>query len=242
VFLKEVFSMYRGMRRLAVAGALTVASFAFSAVAAGPANAAVAPQEVSRPISTGIVVSAISTRGLNGALDEFVELQNIGSTNIDIAGYTLSACLPSPIGREVLLATVQSQLAFPPEPGQPPTQVFLAPGETYLIANEQFSGVFATPNQTYATLPSQTPRREISDLGGVIVRTASNAYVDAVGFSSGLPCTETAPARPQVGNRSQVNLRVGQFGQVDTNVNARDFRLIDMSMVTALRPQLSTER
>jgi hypothetical protein len=202
------------MRRLALAGALSLASMAFVAMAGSPANAQISTQQV--PVSRDIVISQVSSQGPGGRFDEFVEIQNIGLADIDITGYTVSTCTVQNL--QIPLFTVENQLT----PGVP---VVLAPGETWLIANVGYTrGV--PVNQFYTSDVTRPALNEIQNFGGIIMRTtpvvAPGSYVDAVGFTRGLACTETAPARPQIGFRDQANLRVGL---VDTNVNARDFVL-----------------
>jgi hypothetical protein len=207
----------------------------FVALAASPANAADnGTQQV--PVSREIVVSQVSTQGPGGRFDEFIELQNIGTVPVNIAGYTVSAC--TALNMVIPLVTVESPFQLPPVPGQPLEPVILAPGETWFIANLAGYTRGIIPNQTYITDVSVPGISEIQSRGGVLVRGVApvgapfGAYIDAVGFTRGLTCTETAPARPQFGFLDQASLRVGL---IDTNVNARDFVLYGPVLSTASR-------
>jgi hypothetical protein len=184
------------------------------------------PAQAQQPVSRTIVISQVSTQGPGGRFDEFVELENIGTVPVNIAGYTVTAC--TALNMLVPLVTIVSPEQLPPEPGQPLTPVILAPGERWLIANLSGYTRGLIPNQVYTSDVTAPTLAEIQSRGGVLLRNAPpegfpiGAYVDAVGFSQGLQCTETAPARPQTGFLDQANLRANP---VDTNVNRRDFIL-----------------
>jgi len=221
---QEVVVVNRKLRRLALVGLLALASAGLAGVTAGPAGAASAQPDQVQPVSRNIVISQVSTQGPGGRFDEFIELENIGTAPINIAGYTLSAC--TAVNMVVPLVMVQSPTQLPPEPGQPPEAVVLQPGERWLIANLAGYTRGLIPNQTFTTEPTDPALAEIQSRGGVLLRAApvvgtpTGQYVDAVGFTQGLQCTETAPARAQAGFADQANLRVNP---VDTNVNRRDF-------------------
>jgi hypothetical protein len=201
------------VRRLASVAALTLAMAGVSALAAGPASA-----ETSEPMqqapSTTVLVSQVSTQGPAGIMDEFIELQNVQSTPINISGYSVWAC--SATGQQVLLATIPVGTVLQGTEAQPGAET----GRFYLLANVNYSR---------AVPPDQSYTGDVQRQGGVLLRAAPSpsnplgARVDSVGFSRFNPCTETAPAPAQTGFADQSVIR---FAGVDTNVNAFDFTLI----------------
>jgi hypothetical protein len=209
---------------MATYAAVSLASLTFVAAAAGPAGAADRNIQQQQPISQSIVVGQVATQGPGGRFDEFLTIENIGQTPVNIAGYTVSAC--TALNMLVSLATVQTATQ-PPEPGAPLEPVLLAPGEQWVIVNASGYTRGLIPNQAYVSDVISPTLVEIQSHGGVLLRAAAppgfpmGVYVDAVGFSTGLQCTETAPARPQLNFADQANLRFG----IDTNVNRRDFVL-----------------
>jgi hypothetical protein len=75
--------------------------------------------------------------------------------------------------------------------------------------------LFASAGYSRATIPDVIYSGNVQSRGGVMLRNRTGARVDAVGFSRGIACTETAPA-----SLSQSVLRLDCQ---DTDVNAIDF-------------------
>ena len=204
--------MSRRVRGLAASVALSFGAVALSVLMVTPANAAVEP---AAEASTTVQISQVATQGPGGTLDEFIELQNVQSSSLDISGYTLWAC--SSTGQQQLLATIPAGTILggtTPEPG-------MEAGRYLLLANV---------NYTRAVPPDVTYTGDVQRLGGVMLRGAptstnpTGVRIDAVGFSRFLPCTETLPAQPQ--SAAFVDQSSIRFGTVDTNNNAIDFTLI----------------
>lgn len=204
--------MSRRIRGLVASVALSFGAVALSVLMAAPANAAVVEPAQA---STTAQISQVSTQGPGGTLDEFIELQNVQSSSLDISGYTVWACTST--GRQVLLATLPPGTILggtTPEPG-------VEAGRFLLLANT---------NYTRAVPPDVTYTGDVQRLGGVLLRgapTATNpmgARIDAVGFSRFLPCTESLPAQAQ--SSTFVDQSVIRFGDIDTNNNGFDFTLI----------------
>jgi hypothetical protein len=201
------------VRRLASVAALTVAMAGLSALATSPANAATIEPMQQAPSST-VLISQVATQGPAGIMDEFIELQNVQATPLDISGYSVWACTAT--GQQQILATVPVGTVLQGTNENPNAET----GRFYLLANVNYSRA-VTPDQSYTG--------DVQRQGGVLLRAAptpSNplgARIDSVGFSRFNPCTETAPASAQTGFADQSNIR---FFGVDTNVNAFDFTLI----------------
>lgn len=204
--------MSHRVRRLASVAALSIAVAGVSALAASPAHAATsAPLQ---PASTSVLISQVSTQGPAGIMDEFIELQNVQSTALDISNYSIWAC--SATGQQVLLTTIPVGTVLQGTQTEPGAEN----GRFFLLANANYSR---------AVPPDQTYTGDVQRQGGVLLRAAPTpssplgARVDSVGFTRFNPCTETAPAPTQTGFADQSVIR---FFGVDTNVNAFDFTLI----------------
>jgi hypothetical protein len=201
--------------------ALPIAALGLSTLTVVPAFAAAPiPQNAeSHPVCTTICFGQVSTQGPGGAQDEFIELENIGPSPVDISGYTVSACPVA--GPPELLAAIPSGTSVQGTIIDPNAVT----GRFYLLANLQGS--------TRSTPPDQLYSRDVQRLGGLQLRSAptpSNprgTIVDSIGFTVGNQCTETMPAPSQSpAFVDQSVLRVAG----DTNVNAFDFVLISPSM------------
>jgi hypothetical protein len=199
--------MFHRVRRLAAAGALSIAIAGLSGLMASPAHAAVEPAAL-RP-STTAVISQVSTQGPAGIRDEFIELQNVRRTPLNIGGYTVWSC--SNTGQLTLLATIPPNTVLQGSTPRPGSET----GSFYLLADIDYSR---------ATVPDQVYNGDVQRTGGVLLRsrpTATNpmgARLDAVGFSRFNQCTQTLPAQAQTGFADQSNFRVSNTGN-----NAFDF-------------------
>src|SRR5262249_41769753 len=206
------------VRRLTATVALSIATLGVSALATSPASAASQPNPsvAPAPPSTNVQISQVSTQGLGGSLDEFVELQNVQASPLDISGYTVYACSQS--GQQILLATIPQGTILQGTTPSPEVNT----GRYYLLANAVGYNRVTPPDQLYTG--------DIQRLGGVLLRGTPNllnpqgARIDSVGFAVGNACTETAPAPAQsiiFIDQSDVRL-----GMIDTNVNTFDFTLV----------------
>jgi hypothetical protein len=207
--------VFHRVRRLAAIGTLSIAVAGLSALAASPAHAAQPSPNIALPPSTTAVISQVSTQGPAGIQDEFIELQNVQSTPLDVSGYTVWAC--STTGALTLLATVPAGIVLQPATPQQGAEV----GSFYLLANVNYSR---------ATPPDQVYSGDVQRTGGVLLRAAPSATsplgarIDSVGFSRFNPCTQTLPAPQQTGFADQSVIRVS-----NTALNAFDFVLISPS-------------
>ncbi len=208
--------MSHAVRRLTATVALSIATLGLSALATSPANAASDPSVAPAPPSNSVQISQVATQGQGGSLDEFVELQNVQATPLDISGYTVWACSQS--GQQILLATIPQGTILQGTIPNPQVNT----GRYYLLAN--------ATGYNRATPPDQLYSGDIQRLGGVLLRGTPNqlnpqgARIDSVGFSVSSSCTENAPAPAQSNifiDQSDVRL-----GMIDTNVNAFDFALV----------------
>jgi hypothetical protein len=206
--------VFHRVRRLVVVGALSIAIGGLSGLAASPAHAASDPS-VALPPPTIAAISQVSTQGLAGIQDEFVELQNVQTTPLDISGYTVWSC--SATGLLTLLATIPAGTVLQGSNPQPGAEV----GSFYLLANINYSR---------ATPPDQVYNGDIQRTGGVLLRGAPSATntlgarLDSVGFARFNPCTQTLPAQQQTTFQDQSVIRVSNAG-----VNAFDFVMISPS-------------
>jgi hypothetical protein len=205
--------VFRRVHRLAAVGTLALAVAGLSALATTPAQAAT--PHIAIPPSTTAVISQVSTQGPAGIQDEFVELQNVQATPLDISGYSVWSCSAS--GTLSLLATVPAGTVLQPASPQPGAEV----GSFYLLADVNYSR---------PTLPDQVYNGDIQRTGGVLLRGAPSpvspqgARIDSVGFSRFNACTQTLPAPAQTTFADQSDIRVS-----NTAVNAFDFVLISPS-------------
>ena len=183
--------------RLLTAVAMLIA-FAGFAVGMGAAPAAAS--------TSGVVISEFRARGPLGGNDEFVELRNAGAAPVDISGWLLQGCASGTPGAASTRATVS--------PG-----VVLAPGQSYLFANNNaiggYSGTVA-PDQTYGTGITDFATTNFS---GVQIVTATGKQ-DGVGAPNS-PCREgTGFVTPTTSGENAFE-RVG--GTQDTENNLADF-------------------
>jgi hypothetical protein len=81
--------------------------------------------------------------------------------------------------------------------------------------------LFAGSGYIRTIVPDVSYDGDIQRRGGVMLRAPTGARVDAVGFSPGIACTETAPAPGPLPGQAVLRL-----GCQDTDVNAFDFVLV----------------
>ncbi len=134
--------------------------------------------------ATSIVISEFRTRGPSGASDEFVEIYNPTSAQVNIGGWKLRVLTST--GTEDDRVTI-------------PTGQVLLPGQYYLIANDTditgYSGS-VTPNLTYGV--------GIFDAGGIAIFNNSGIKIDSVGLNTVVTTyTEIAPLDDLTSNNNQ---------------------------------------
>lgn len=162
------------------------------------------------------IISQFRTRGPAGGNDEFVEVFNPSSLEVNIGGWTLRGS--SPTGTTNVRATV------------PPGTV-MKPRTFYLFVNTSSSGGYSgavAGDQGYGT--------GISDTGGVALVDPAGNVVDAVGMSSGSAYLEGIPLAPLSLNQDQAyerkTLSCGPDRDLDDNVS-------DFAYLTASHPRNS---
>lgn len=160
-------------------------------------------------VSTTVVISEFRVRGPNGASDEFVEIYNLGTTTVNIAGWKLKGS--NNAGATSTRATVA-------------TGTMLGPGCHFLFTNNASSGYSGSVpgNQTYGT--------GITDDGGLAITMSDDTIVDQVGMSTGSAFKEgTVLASLGTTNTNQGYERKhgGAAGSgTDTDNNATDFQVL----------------
>lgn len=163
-------------------------------------------QVEARPLelpATDLVISEIQFHGSSGANDEFVELFNPTGSTINLNGWELR--------RSNASGTPNNHYAFL-------TDIFLQPGQHYLIAHTTYVGV--SPDATYNT--------GITDDGGIALLRPDDSIADQVGLSIGSAYLEGTPQLPLSSDVDRGYLRVSN-GCSDTNDNLTDFTLINPS-------------
>ncbi|HEY1365679.1 MAG TPA: lamin tail domain-containing protein [Gaiellaceae bacterium] len=156
--------------------------------------------------ASGVVISEFRFRGPAGGNDEFVELVNAGSASVDVSGWRLQGCA-SASGAASARVTI-------------PGGVTLAPGDHYLIVNNNASGGYS------GTVPGDlTYGTGFSDGSGARITLADGTtVVDGVGGDGvgGTQCREGAGiANMPTANGDQSYER--KNGTQDTDDNASDF-------------------
>ncbi|HEY3523662.1 MAG TPA: lamin tail domain-containing protein, partial [Candidatus Limnocylindrales bacterium] len=158
---------------------------------------------VSWPVSSSLLVAEVVTGGPASASDEYVELTNASSTDVDLAG--LEVVYVTSSGGTV---TRKASWAVP---------TLLAPGRHVLIANA--AGAFAT-------LADATYTGGFAATGGAItVRPVGGTPIDSVGWGDAANAYVEGGAAPAPAAGSSIQrLPGGSAGNVgDTNDNAADF-------------------
>jgi predicted extracellular nuclease len=186
--------MSRRVRRLSLP---LILGLAIPLAAAGPAAAA-PPNE--------IVVSEFRTRGPAGGNDEFIELRNRSAQPLDISGWRLQGCASGSPGNASTRATVDDD-------------VLLAPGASYLFANDASGGYSGTvaPDQTYGTGITDF---SATNFAGIQVVDTDGVVRDGVG-APGSPCREGNGILTPGTNGDNSFERID--GTKDTNDNLTDF-------------------
>jgi predicted extracellular nuclease len=149
-----------------------------------------------------VVISEFRTRGPLGGNDEFVELFNATSADVDISGWKIRGSNSS--------GTIGDRATIP-------AGTTLKAGCYYLVVNTAASGYSGTiaGNLTYAT--------GITDDGGLALTLGNNSVVDQAGMSSGSAFGEGNRLAPFGGtNSDRAYARTPSAGS-DTGDNAADF-------------------
>ena len=151
----------------------------------------------------GVVINEFRTRGPMGANDEFIELRNNSSANVNIGGWQV-------VGSNSSGATsVRRNI---------PSGIVLGVGCHYLLGNSNTNGYAGSTDTTYGV--------GITDTGGIALRKSDGTVMDQVGLSSGSAFQEGSPLPGfPSGNTNHSYSRA----DADTNDNLADFLLISPS-------------
>ncbi|MFC3453046.1 lamin tail domain-containing protein [Amycolatopsis speibonae] len=202
------------MRR--ILGASAVFAMLAMGMAGGVANAAGETEgtEVAPLVSSTVVVNEVSTRGLNGQLDEFIELRNISSQVQDISGYLVRIYSPSGILTDTVVMPAGTVL-------QPKGTA----GQYVVLVGQNFSGTIA--DQTNVVPFTLAGVDGIPTTGGVTVQNLAGTKLDGVAFSNAvLPAREGQAASPESAATDQLNAsNTRNILSTDTDNNRQDFSL-----------------
>lgn len=159
-------------------------------------------------VSTTVVISEFRTHGPNGANDELIELYNLSSSAVSIAGWKVKGS--SNAGGVSTRATIA-------------TGTTLGAGCHYLLTNTAASGYSGavSGDQSYSV--------GISDDGGIALTLADETVVDQVGMSAGSAFKEGTVLTPLSTSvdRGYERKPGGSTGNgTDTDDNSADFALV----------------
>ncbi|MBB5857566.1 lamin tail domain-containing protein [Amycolatopsis umgeniensis] len=202
------------MRR--ILGASAVFAMLAIGMAGGVANAAGESEgtEVAPLVSSTVVVNEVSTRGVNGQLDEFIELRNISSQPQDISGYLVRIYSPSGILTDTIVMPAGTIL-----------QPKFTAGQYAVLVGQNFSGTIS--DQTNVIPFTLAGVDGIPTTGGVTVQNLAGTKLDGVGFSNAvLPAREGQAATPESAATDQLNASNSRnILSTDTDNNRQDFSL-----------------
>jgi len=151
----------------------------------------------------GVVINEFRTRGPRGANDEFIELRNDSSANVNIGGWQV-------VGSNSSGATsVRRNI---------PSGIVLGVGCHYLLGNSNTNGYTGSTDTTYGV--------GITDTGGIALRKSDGTVMDQVGLSSGSAFKEGSPLPGFPGDNTNHSY---SRTDVDTNNNLADFLMISPS-------------
>lgn len=169
-----------------------------------------APQHVILP--GDVVISEFRFRGSGGGTDEFIEIYNVTGGVVNLNGLKIRGSNN--------VAVVSDRYIFT-------TDVLLAPGQHFLLANTGYDDGVVAPDAAYST--------GITDDGGVAITLADNTIIDAVGLSAGSAFLEANPLPPLTANIDQGYER--NLGGASGNCQDTDDNFFNFSLVNPSLPQ-----
>jgi predicted extracellular nuclease len=161
--------------------------------------------------SSTVVISQVAFRGPSGGNDELVQLHNVSATAQDIGGWQIW-------GSSVNASSTSARATVP-------AGTTLPVGRSYLFTNVQPGGTGGTGGSYSGSVAGdQRYTSGISDNGGLQLRSAAGAVIDAVGSTlltgAGLPYREGAGVTFPAVNGPDAFLRKST---PDSDDNAADF-------------------
>ncbi|WP_181776796.1 lamin tail domain-containing protein [Amycolatopsis pittospori] len=202
------------MRR--ILGASAVFAMLAMGMAGGVANAAGESEgtEAAPLASSTVVVNEVSTRGVNGLLDEYIELRNVSSQQQDVSGHVIRIYSPSNVVVDTIVLPAGTIL-------QPKGNA----GQFAVLIGQNFSGTIA--DQTYVIPFTLTSVEGIPTLGGLSVQNLAGAKIDGVAFSNSVMTPrEGQAATPESNVTDQLNAaNTRNILSTDTDNNRQDFSL-----------------
>lgn len=157
-----------------------------------------------------IVISEVRFRGSAGAGDEFIELFNPTQATVNLNGWS--------INRSNDTGATNPHYSFTAD-------VFLQPGQYYLIANNAYDDPAVMADATYGT--------GINDAGGIALIRPDSSIADEVGLGSNSAYQEGTPLTSLGNNNADRSYERKPGGALhscqDTNDNSSDFQLRDPS-------------
>ncbi|OXM54559.1 lamin tail domain-containing protein [Amycolatopsis alba] len=202
------------MRR--ILGASAVFAMLAMGMAGGVANAAGETEgtEVAPLVSSTVLINEVSTRGVNGQLDEVVELRNVSSQPQDISGYTIRIYSSANIQTDTIVLPAGTVL-------QPKGTA----GQYAVLVGPNFSGAIA--DQTYVIPFTLSGVDGIQTTGGLSLHNLAATKLDGVAFSNAvLTPREGQAAIPETATTDLLNAsNTRNILSTDTDNNRQDFSL-----------------
>ena len=202
------------MRRL-LAGSAVLAILAMSPVAGGVASAAGHDTTDAKPlVSSTVVINEVSTRGPNGATDEFIEVRNVSSRSLDLTGYTIRVYGPS--NNVIDTITLPAGMVLQPKGN---------PGQFVVLTGQNFSGTIGDQTNVVPFFLAGT--EGIPANGGVAIFSQTGAKIDGVAFrASAATPREGQAALPETAATEQLGAsNARDILSTDTDNNRVDFSL-----------------
>ncbi|MEV0676509.1 lamin tail domain-containing protein [Actinosynnema sp. NPDC050436] len=169
-----------------------------------------APASPVGAVTTALVVNEVKASGLNGELDEFLELRNVGAQPLDVSGYEVRAHRPN--------CAVEAVVAIPPG-------TVLDPGAMLVFVNEGFTGT-VPPEATLLRYTSPSPVGLLLGPQGSVSVADQDGVVDGLAWTTELGTTacrqEGQAARGPTSPFGTESLS-RDTASTDTDDNRRDF-------------------
>ncbi|MEU8413425.1 lamin tail domain-containing protein [Amycolatopsis japonica] len=202
------------MRR--ILGASAVFAMLAMGMAGGVANAAGETEgtEAAPLVSSTVVINEVSTRGVNGLLDEYIELRNVSNQPQDVSGHVVRIYSPSNVVVDAIVLPAGTIL-------QPKGNA----GQYAVLVGQNFSGNVV--DQTYVIPFTLTGAEGLPTAGGVSLQNMASSKIDGVAFSNAVVAPrEGQAATPESAVTDSLNAaNTRNILSTDTDNNRQDFSL-----------------